>query len=173
MQPITQSHRAPRSSVLTFARSSKPSKPRAHKAIEGNRASNVVKFNTGLTGLSAHDLVAIGISVTEARQVMAGLTIINDKQFYNVLGITERTMQRRAASSTKTLDANASDRALRLVTVLHQASEVLGSQEAAERWLASPAIGLDQRVPIDLLQSSEGTAMVKTLLSRMDYGIYA
>ena len=163
MQPITQSHRAPRSSILTFARPSKLSKPKAHRATEGNRAGNVVKFNTGLTG----------ISVTEAKQVMAGLTIINDKQFYNVLGITERTMQRRAASSTKTLDANASDRALRLVTVLNQATDVLGSQEAAERWLGSPAIGLDQRVPIDLLQSSEGTAMVKTLLSRMDYGVYA
>ena len=100
-------------------------------------------------------------------------TIINDKQLYKVLGITERTMQRRTASTTKTLDANAGDRALRLVTVLHQATEVMGSQEAAERWLASPAIGLDQRLPIDLLHSSEGTATVKTLLSRMEYGIYA
>lgn len=74
---------------------------------------------------------------------------------------------------TKTLDASASDRALRLVAVMHQATEVLGSQEAAERWISSPAMGLDQRVPIDLLQSSGGTAMVKTLLSRMEYGVYA
>ena len=162
MQSTTQSHRAPRSSVLTFARSSKPSK-----------LGKVIKLTTSLAGLGAHDLVAQGISVAEAKRVLAGLAIIDDKQFYSVLGITERTMQRRAASTTKTLDANASDRALRLVTVLNQATEVLGSQEAAERWLGSPAIGLDQRVPIDLLQSSEGTAMVKTLLSRMDYGIYA
>ena len=170
MLSIIQSHRAPRSSVLTLAR---PSKPRAHKATEGNRSGKVIKLTTSLAGLGAHDLVAQGISVAEAKLVMAGLTIIDDKQFYNVLGITERTMQRRAVSTTKTLDANASDRALRLVTVLNQATDVLGSQEAAERWLGSPAIGLDQRVPIDLLQSSEGTAMVKTLLSRMDYGIYA
>ena len=73
----------------------------------------------------------------------------------------------------KTVDANATDRALRLVSVMSQAQEVLGSQDAAERWLSSPAMGLDQRVPIDLLQSSEGTAMVKTLLSRMEYGVYA
>lgn len=145
MQPATQSHRAPRSSVLTFPR----------------------------TGLKAHDLVAKGIGVAEAKQVMAGFTVINEKQFYSVLGITPRTMQRRAASASKTLDANASDRALRLVSVISQAQEVLGSQEAAEHWLSSPAMGLDKRVPIDLLQSSEGTAMVKTLLSRMEYGVYA
>ena len=145
MQPATQSHRTPRRSVLTFPR----------------------------TGLKAHDLVAKGMGVAEAKQVMAGFTVINEEQFYSVLGITHRTMQRRAASASKTLDANASDRALRLVSVMHQAEEVLGSQEAAERWLSSPAMGLDQRLPIDLLQSSEGTAMVKTLLSRMEYGVYA
>jgi len=50
---------------------------------------------------------------------------------------------------------------------------VLGSQEAAERWLSTPAMALDRRRPIDLLQSSEGTELVKTLLTRMDYGVYA
>ena len=73
----------------------------------------------------------------------------------------------------KTVDARASDRTLRRASVMRQAKEVFGSQEAAERWLSSPAIGLDHRVPIDLLQSSEGTAMVTTLLSRMEYGVYA
>ncbi len=158
MQTVTKPHRTPRSSVLTFPRT------------VPIRARKVV---TGLTGLGAHDLVAKGIDVADAKQVMAGFTIINEKQFYSVLGITERTMQRRAASSAKTLDANASDRALRLLSVVNQATEVLGSQLAAEQWLSSPAIGLDRRIPIDLLQSSEGTAMVKTLLSRMEYGVYA
>ncbi len=167
MQSATSSHRTPRSSVLTRTRAAKSVGRKV--TTEHQR----VKVNSGPTGLSAHDLVAKGIGVADAKQVMAGFIIINEKQFYSVLGITPRTMQRRAASATKTLDANASDRALRLVTVMHQATEVLGSQEAAERWLSTPAVGLDQRVPIDLLQSSEGTAMVKTLLSRMEYGVYA
>jgi putative toxin-antitoxin system antitoxin component (TIGR02293 family) len=136
-------------------------------------AWNALTLQSGLTGLQAHDLVAQGVRVADARQVMNAFTIINAEQFYGVLGITERTMQRRAASASKTLDANASDRALRLVAVTSQAIKVLGNQEAAERWLASPAMGLDQRKPIDLLQSSEGTDLVKTLLSRMEYGVYA
>jgi putative toxin-antitoxin system antitoxin component (TIGR02293 family) len=166
MQPATQNHRIPISSVLTFTQADLQSARRIAK-------SHGILVHLGPTGLVAHDLVAKGVGVADAKQVLKRLTIINEKQFYSVLGITERTMQRRAASATKTLDANASDRALRLVTVMHQATEVLGSQEAAERWLSSPAMGLDQRVPIDLLQSSEGTAMVKTLLSRMEYGVYA
>ena len=59
------------------------------------------------------------------------------------------------------------------MSVTRQAIDVLGSQEAAERWLSTPATGLDQRKPIDLLQSSEGTELVKTLLTRMDFGVYA
>ena len=126
-----------------------------------------------ITGLQAHDLVTKGVRVEDARQLMRGFTIIREKDLLGVLGITARTMQRRAAGSHKTLDPNASDRALRLVTVTSQAIDVLGSQEAAERWLSTPAMGLDQRKPIDLLQSSEGTDLVKTLLTRMDYGVYA
>ena len=34
-------------------------------------------------------------------------------------------------------------------------------------------MGLDRRRPIDLLQSTEGTTLVKTLLIRIDHGVYA
>ncbi|AUB82283.1 antitoxin Xre/MbcA/ParS toxin-binding domain-containing protein [Candidatus Thiodictyon syntrophicum] len=61
----------------------------------------------------------------------------------------------------------------RLASVTAQAIDTLGSREDAERWLASAAIGLDRYRPIDLLQTSEGTELVKTLLTRMDYGVYA
>ncbi len=145
----------------------------SHTLSPGIPVWSKLKLQNGPTGLKAHDLVTKGVRVVDARQVMNAFTIINANQFYSVLGITERTMQRRAASAAKTLDANASDRTLRLVAVISQAIEVFGSQEAAERWLASPAMGLDQRKPIDLLQSSEGTELVRTLLSRMAYGVYA
>ena len=68
-------------------------------------------------------------------------------------GISERTLQRGDAAG-KRLDGNASDRTLRPASVAERAIDVPGSQEAAERWLSAPAMGLDQRRPIDLLQSS-------------------
>jgi putative toxin-antitoxin system antitoxin component (TIGR02293 family) len=71
------------------------------------------------------------------------------------------------------LDSNASDRELHRALIVAQAIDVLGTSEAAERWLSTPAMGLDQRKPIDLLESSDGIELVKTLLTRMDYGVYA
>ena len=64
-------------------------------------------------------------------------------------------------------------RALRIRSVMSQAVAVLGSKRAAERWLTNPTLGLDGRKPIDLLQSTEGTELVKILLTRMDYDVYA
>lgn len=53
------------------------------------------------------------------------------------------------------------------------AVEELGSIAAAEQWLMTPAMGLDQRRPVDLMQTIDGIAQVIQLLSRMSYGVYA
>lgn len=149
----------------------RPKKPEADKRQAARARPRL--FEGAVTGLRAHDLVTRGVSVSDALHLMKTYTLIDEAQLYGVLGITPRTMQRRAASAHKTLDPNASDRALRLLTVTDQAIDVLGSRDAAERWLSTPAMGLDQRKPIELLQSSEGTDLVKTLLTRMDFGVYA
>jgi putative toxin-antitoxin system antitoxin component (TIGR02293 family) len=130
------------------------------------------RFTKELTPLQTHDLVTKGIGVANLRRFMNAFRLLDNDQICKVIGTSERTLQ-RAAEQAKPLDPNVSDRALRLASVTSQAIDVLGSQEAAERWLSSPALGLDGRKPIDLLQSSEGTDLVKTLLTRMDYGVYA
>lgn len=156
-----------------------PAEPKAaHGRLAARQAGlssgwSQLKLQRDMTGLMAHDLVTKGVSVAAAKEVMGAFSIIKEARIYDVLGISAKTMQRRSTSASKTLDPNASDRALRLVSVTTQAIDVLGSQEAAERWLETPAIGLDRRKPMDLLQSTEGTEMVKTLLTRMDYGVYA
>jgi putative toxin-antitoxin system antitoxin component (TIGR02293 family) len=70
------------------------------------------------------------------------------------------------------MDSTADDFQFRVVAALDLATDVLGSRAAAEHWLATPALALDQRRPVDLLQSVEGMALVTTLLTRMDYGTY-
>jgi putative toxin-antitoxin system antitoxin component (TIGR02293 family) len=49
---------------------------------------------------------------------------------------------------------------------------VFGTQERAEEWLAKPAMGLDRRRPIDLLQTVQGAGIVSDFLTRLDYGVY-
>jgi len=68
---------------------------------------------------------------------------------------------------------NVSDLGLEIARVRAQAAEELGSPEAAEQWLMAPAMGLEQRRPIDLMHTIDGIALVTQLLSRMRYGVYA
>jgi putative toxin-antitoxin system antitoxin component (TIGR02293 family) len=148
--------------------------PASHLRLPRRQTTGTTMFQIakGLSPLQAHDLVTEGLPVDRARELMASFLYIDRDTVLKAMGISERTLQ-RAKTADRPLDSNASDRSLRLAAVAERAIEVLGSQEAAERWLAAPAIGLDQRRPIDLLQSSEGTELVKTLLTRMDYGVYA
>jgi len=60
-----------------------------------------------------------------------------------------------------------------LAQVTKMANDVFGSIDAAEHWLVSPAVALDRRRPIDLLDDPEGTKAVTALLVRMDYCVYA
>jgi putative toxin-antitoxin system antitoxin component (TIGR02293 family) len=53
-----------------------------------------------------------------------------------------------------------------------KAVEVFGSKEDAEQWLRSPAMGLDGRRPIDLLESPEGKQLVEEFLGRLEFGVY-
>ncbi|WP_310461669.1 antitoxin Xre/MbcA/ParS toxin-binding domain-containing protein [Sphaerotilus sp.] len=125
-----------------------------------------------LSPLQRHDMVTLGVPVLNAKGFMDSFTEVTHDLVLKAVGISERTLQ-RGKTPDKRLDVNASDRTLRLATVLEQAVDVLGSRAEAEHWLVTPASGLDLRRPIELLQTSEGTELVKTLLVRMDYGVYA
>jgi putative toxin-antitoxin system antitoxin component (TIGR02293 family) len=124
------------------------------------------------TGLAAHQFVVGGVTTGPIKQLVEHYKVIDLLQVLRVMGISERTFQ-RAEASARPLDANASDRAMRLATVTTQATAVLGSLANAEQWLTSPETSLDGHRPIDLLQSTAGTELVKTLLGRMEYGVYA
>jgi putative toxin-antitoxin system antitoxin component (TIGR02293 family) len=89
------------------------------------------------------------------------------------MAMSLRTYQRLKDQPGKRLDPAASGRLWRFNGILARASDLLGGQAAAEAWLAAPQIGLEQRRPIDLLATPAGTALVETLLDRMDYGVYA
>ena len=52
------------------------------------------------------------------------------------------------------------------------ATRVLGSRDLAAHWLAQPALALDGQRPQDLLATVPGLAEVKTLLARMEFGVY-
>ncbi|WP_436316976.1 antitoxin Xre/MbcA/ParS toxin-binding domain-containing protein [Variovorax sp. LjRoot84] len=55
---------------------------------------------------------------------------------------------------------------------LSKAVDVLGTREAARRWVLSPAMVLDGARPRDLLRTEEGAHAVMEFLMRLEYGVY-
>jgi len=124
--------------------------------------------------LDAHDMIVAGIPSKSLLHLVDGIGVLSTGDALNkAIGISLRTLQRRKSDTApKALSAEQSSRAWRFAEIFAKATDVLGSQSAAERWLLEPAIGLDNRRPIDLLASAAGTEAVETYLTRLEYGVY-
>ncbi|WP_167093422.1 type II RES/Xre toxin-antitoxin system antitoxin [Massilia frigida] len=86
--------------------------------------------------------------------------------------MSKRTSQRKHATG-KLLTSEQSSRAWNFAEVMTQAAAVFGSKEEGVRWLVEPALALEGRRPVDLLSTSAGDDLIKDLLTRLEYGVYA
>ncbi|MDT3678866.1 MAG: antitoxin Xre/MbcA/ParS toxin-binding domain-containing protein [Burkholderiaceae bacterium] len=59
-----------------------------------------------------------------------------------------------------------------MAEIVTKAQEVLGTREQVQARLMRPALGLDSRRPIDLMSTSQGSDLAKTLLGRMEHRVY-
>ena len=84
------------------------------------------------------------------------------------LHLPHRTIARR--KKEQKLQADESDRLLRLARVGAQAVATLGSEEKAVQWLRRPNRALGKRVPLDLIDSDIGTRQVEEVLGRIEHG---
>ncbi|WP_051357717.1 type II RES/Xre toxin-antitoxin system antitoxin [Leisingera caerulea] len=126
------------------------------------------------SSLDAHDLIVEGLPSRALLHLVDGVHVLSTGDVLNkAIGMSLRTLQRRKAeASGKTLSMEQSSRAWRFAEIFAQATDVLGGQQAAEAWLLEPAIGLDNRRPIDLLATAAGAEAVEDYLTRMEYGVY-
>lgn len=141
------------------------------RALDAASAEAITKL-ADMTPLQRHDIVTNGLPVVLVHEMMAEYKLLKREDVLHAIGLSERTI-RRGENNDRLLDSNASDRLLHLAAVTEHAIDVFGSKDAAERWLVAPALALDQRKPIDLLQSSGGAELVKSLLTRINFGVYA
>ncbi len=125
------------------------------------------------THLDAHDLIVGGMPAGALNHFISTLIVISDtSDFEKALGMSLRTRQRRRDTPSKPLSAEQGGRLWKFAEVLTRAIDVFGSQSEAEQWLVRPAMGLDQRSPIELLASPAGAELVEDFLTRIEYGAY-
>lgn len=90
-----------------------------------------------------------------------------------IVGISERTLKIQVAKdASANLSKEQGQRAEQLAAILSHATKVMGSQAAANSWLAERAIGLGSRVPFELMMTPEGCLALREHLLRLEYGVY-
>jgi putative toxin-antitoxin system antitoxin component (TIGR02293 family) len=112
-----------------------------------------------------------GLSV-ESLDMLAQELSIQRVSVGKLLGISERTLSRRATSKGR-LTAAESDRVVRLARVLALAKETLGDMDRASRWLQTPNRALEGDKPIGRLDTDTGVRSVEQVLGRIEYGLYS
>jgi putative toxin-antitoxin system antitoxin component (TIGR02293 family) len=123
--------------------------------------------------LEAHEMLVRGIPGKALAHLVENFIVLNwDAALASAVGMSLRTYQRHVSARTKFLSQEQSGRTWKLAEILAKATEVFGSRQEAEQWLERPAIGLNQRRPIDLLATPAGVELVETFLDRLDYGVY-
>jgi putative toxin-antitoxin system antitoxin component (TIGR02293 family) len=123
--------------------------------------------------LDAHEMLIQGLPGNALRHLLDNLLILKKTgPLERAVGMSLRTFQRRKSAPARPLSPEQSGRTWKFAEILAKATSVLGSQEEAEQWLERPAIGLDQRRPIDLLATPAGVELVETFLERLEYGVY-
>jgi putative toxin-antitoxin system antitoxin component (TIGR02293 family) len=126
------------------------------------------------SALDAHELLLQGLPASAVDHLVGNLVFIGKSDsLEKAVGMSLRTWQRRKDAPSKPLSQEQSGRAWKFAEILAKATDVLGSQGEAEQWLERPAIGLDQRCPIDLLGTPAGVELVEDYLMRLEYGVYA
>ena len=96
---------------------------------------------------------------------------VGTAELANLVGIPVRTLQRRKEEGRLTKEE--SDRLDRVGVLAEKAAAVFSSEQAAQKWLTSPQLGLAGLVPLDLADTGAGIREVEALLGRIDYGVYA
>ena len=122
--------------------------------------------------LAAHEMLERGLPNAAIKCLLEGMTTLGQKSIESAIGMSERTRQRREKHPTELLSQDQTGRTWKFAEILTRAAAAFGSRTAAEEWLAQPAIGLDQRRPIDLLTTPAGVELVEDFLGRIEFGVY-
>lgn len=59
-----------------------------------------------------------------------------------------------------------------LTKAVARATEVLGDQDAALRWLGTPVAALDYATPVSVLGTPQGVTRVNDVLTQMEHGVW-
>jgi putative toxin-antitoxin system antitoxin component (TIGR02293 family) len=117
-----------------------------------------------------HQLILGGLPVSTYAHVLAAFAL-TAQEATTIFHIPTRTLARR--KKARRLGPDESDRVFRFARIATRASEVLGSEDKARRWLHRPNRALGNRLPLNLLATDAGIEQIETVLGRLEHGLYS
>lgn len=123
--------------------------------------------------LDLHDLLCRGLPVS-ALECFADRCpmVAQDAALGRVLGKAHTLPTGRGSRRVARLSTHQSSQLWRLAVVVTRAAPIFGGIEAAEHWLVRPALGLDRRRPLDLVETPAGVGLVDDHLVQLEFGVY-
>lgn len=118
--------------------------------------------------LEAISAVDNGLDVDAFERVAEALSI-TEKRLAELLRISPSTLARRKRGGSLSLDE--SERLYRVAFLLERAVQVLGSLDAARRWLDTDKRALADTTPLVFARTEPGAREVEDLLGRIEYGL--
>jgi putative toxin-antitoxin system antitoxin component (TIGR02293 family) len=103
---------------------------------------------------------------------IAAKTDFTQKEWSDILHISERTLQRYAKENSA-FSFSITDRILQIDKVLKRGFEVFGSYEKFLLWIRDNPYMLEGRLSLHSLSSFEGISNILIQLGRIEHGIFA
>ena len=96
---------------------------------------------------------------------------LSDQEVSSTLGVSQKTISRLRSQPKKKLAVGDGDRLYRAAHIFAQATSVFGDDDLAREWLRTPQIGLNNKIPLDLIITGAGAREVEDLLGRIEHGV--
>lgn len=127
-------------------------------------------FNFGaLTPQYKIGIIRNGITKNQLEAIKSE-TDLDYRTLSGLLSVSRTTLIKRKGDQK--FDQATSERILLLAEFLHFGRGVFDSRELFNAWLKEPSIALDNKTPLELLDTVYGIEEVKKELGRIEYGIY-
>ena len=128
-------------------------------AVYGNMYANPISIlsnsKKGLKANAALDFISI-----------SGFTY---DEFQETFKTTVKTIQNYVVQDLK-LDSVLSEKLLKSFSLYNLGIEVFGSASAFHQWLNTPAYGLGEQIPFNLMDTITGITLIEDELNRIAYG---
>jgi len=95
---------------------------------------------------------------------------ISMEKMSSLLHVSHRTIQRK--SNDELLNVYSTEQILEIADVISRGIEVLGTIENFSRWLHEEIRSLNNKKPLDFLDTTFGTRLIKDILGKIAHGVY-